>query len=458
VFFITRGDSDVRDGALPDAGGRISRRCGAIQFRAMSPCDPARQTAAMSEAQEEGTAPWRRGPQEEHGVPAGRASGGYRALAGLLLGAALLIAGNGLFQTLIPLRLLQDGATTLIVGMVQSCYYLGFLLGAFLTRRLIDLIGQHRVFIGFAAAASILAHAFSAFESTLVLACVRFLTGITFMGLFVSIESWLNGTVPNAQRGRIFASYTTINYFALGSGQLLLNIDDPTGTIRFGLASALFAAAIIPVSLLEGWPSRVADPTLAPLPMQTWRDALMAAIRATPLTAPGCILAGFLYSGFYSMMPVFLARSGFATAKLSVFMSVCLLGALITQWPMGRLSDRMERPRLVLRVAILSAALSMALALFPGGAFLWCAAFIYVAVTFTQYGLIVSHVNDRAEPGLRVAVSSVLLSLFSIGGMTGPTIASLFMTALGSRGLFVFNALTCVGLAVAARGARSGAR
>ncbi|WP_321867378.1 MFS transporter [Paraburkholderia tropica] len=377
--------------------------------------------------------------------------GEYRALVGLLLGYALLICGNGLFQTLIPLRMLRDGDSTLVVGFVQSSYYLGFLLGALLARRLIDRIGQHRVFIAFSAAAAILAITFSVAESATALALIRLLTGFAFMGLYSSIESWLNGTVSNDRRGQIFGSYTAVNYLALAAGQMLLNIDDPTGSMRFSLTAVLFAAAVIPVSLLEGWPTKVADASLEPMREHTSREIVVAMMQATPLAVPGCVLAGFLYSGFYSLMPVYLARSGFTTSELSMFMGSCLFGALATQWPTGRLSDRTDRRRLVYRFALLSLALSAALALFPSRGVVWVATIVYVAVTFTQYGLIVSHTNDRAEPHLRVAISSMLLVLFSIGGMTGPAIASLFMTALGPRGLFVFNALTCAGLSLAAK-------
>ncbi|PRG64642.1 MFS transporter [Burkholderia multivorans] len=380
----------------------------------------------------------------------------YRTLAGLLLGAAFLILGNGLFQTLIPLRLVRHGESTLVVGFIQSCYYLGFLLGAFTARRLIDRFGQHRVFIAFAALAAILTQAFGAFESVATLALIRLATGFAFMGLFSSIESWIQGTASNANRGRIFGTYTTINYFSLCTGQLLLNVGGPGGTTGFGLASALFAAAIIPVALLSGWPKMADSDAPNPLRTHSWIEVLRALTGATSLAVPGCILAGFLYSGFYSLMPVFLVRSGFATANLSLFMGVCLLGALCTQRPMGRLSDRYARRVLVYRIALLSAALSGALVIYHEGVFLWIGAIAYVAVTFTQYGLVAGDTNDRIDPRLRVAIASLLLVLFSVGGMTGPAIASVFMTVLGAKGIFSFNALSCLMLAFFAK--RSGMR
>ncbi len=387
-------------------------------------------------------------------VASSQAPSEYRTLAGLLLGAAFLILGNGLFQTLIPLRLVRHGESTLVVGFIQSCYYLGFLLGAFTARRLIDRFGQHRVFVTFAALAAILTQAFGAFESAPTLALIRLATGFAFMGLFSSIESWIQGTASNANRGRIFATYTTINYFSLCTGQLMLNIGSPGATTGFSLASGLFAAAIIPVALLSGWPKTSDSDANNPMRAHSWIEVLRALTGATSLAVPGCILAGLLYSSFYSLMPVFLVRSGFATSDLSLFMGVCLLGALFTQRPIGRLSDRYARRVLVFRIALLSAALSTALVLLHQGAFLWIGAIAYVAVTFTQYGLVAGDTNDRIDPQLRVAISSLLLVLFSVGGMTGPAIASVFMTVLGAKGIFAFNALACLALAWAARSSR----
>jgi MFS family permease len=374
----------------------------------------------------------------------------YRALVGLLGGYALLIVGNGLFQTLIPLRMLNAGATTFAVGMIQSCYYGGFMLGAVFNRRLIDRIGQHRTFVAYSAVVSMLALAFGRFESPSALALIRFMTGFAFMGLYTSIESWLNGVVRNERRGQVFGSYTAINYLAVGSGQFLLNAGDSSGNAQLSIVAALFTAAILPVTLLEGWPLRVSDSALDRMPSQTWKDSILTMKSSTPLAIPGCIIAGFLYSCFYSMTPVYLARTGFSTAELSAFMGTALIGALLPQWPMGRLSDTIDRRRLVYRIALISACLSAALAIFHERSFVWVATLAYVAVTFTQYGLIVSHVNDRTEPHRRVAITATLLLMFSFGGMIGPAVASLLMSVIGPSGLFVFNGISCAMLAFCA--------
>jgi MFS family permease len=435
----TQGDAqdDPQGGISPEQEAPAVARTGPLTEAALF----GRQTPPAAAAPPETAA---------HVHPAGAGSS-YRALTGLLCSYALLIVGNGLFQTLIPLRIMQSGYPTIVIGLVQSCYYAGFILGAMVNRRLIDRIGQHRTFVAYSAAASILALAFGAAQSPWTLAVVRLLTGFAFMGLYVSIESWLNGTVENEKRGQVFGSYAAINYLAVGTGQFLLNVGAGTGGQQFSIAAALFAAAVMPVTLLEGWPVKVADESLHRVPARTWRESVRDMMAAAPLAVPGCVLAGFIYSAFYGMMPVYLERAGFSTSELATFMGIALIGALVPQWPMGRLSDRIDRRRLVYFTASISATLSLVLFCFDARVVTWCATLAYVAVTFTQYGLIVSHVQDRTERHHRVAISATLLALFSFGGMAGPALASTMMTIVGPSGLFLFNALSCVLLALSAR-------
>ena len=395
-------------------------------------------------------------PHAAHATHIGpRAGSGYRAMTGLLCSYALLMVGNGLFQTMIPLRMLQSGYPTIVIGLIQSCYYAGFILGAVFNRVLIDRIGQHRTFVAFSAAASILALAFGAAQSPWTLAVVRLITGFAFMGLYTSIESWLNGTVENEKRGQVFGSYAAINYLAVGAGQFLLNVGAGSGGQQFSISAALFAAAVLPVTLLEGWPVKVADEALRSMPARTWRASLREMMASAPLAVPGCMLAGFINSAFYAMMPVYLQRAGFSRSELAAFMGAALIGALVPQWPMGRLSDKVDRRRLISITASISAALSFVLVLLDVRFVTWVATLAYVAVTFTQYGLIVSHVQDRTQAHHRIAVSALLLVLFSLGGMAGPPLASASMAIVGPSGLFMFNALSCASLALCARRALS---
>lgn len=374
----------------------------------------------------------------------------YRMLVGLLIGFALLSAGNGLFQTLVPLRLLHLGVSTFVIGIVQSCYYVGFIVGAVFSRRLIDRVGQHRTFIAFCAWVAILATAFGLFNSPVALALIRLLTGFAFVGLYASMESWIHVIALNTTRGRMFSVYAVVNYLCMGCGQLFINIGDAGSSEQAALVAVLFSAAVLPVTLCDGWPQKVFDPTLKPMARQTWRAGLKTMVTATPLAIPGALAVGMLYSCFYSMTPLVLAQIGFPVSELSLLMGLASVSVIALQWPVGRLSDHIERPRVIRYVALVSGGLSVTLFAFHDRAIIWGALSVYVAVTFTQYGLVMSHVNDRIGNEHRVVVSALLLILVSVGGMIGAPMVSLLVGSIGPSGLFACNALACSLLVVSA--------
>ncbi|MGD1324487.1 MFS transporter [Pandoraea pnomenusa] len=406
----------------------------------------------LSEASLLGAPPTPPGPAPADAVPLPISI--YPALLGILLAYGVLVVGNGLFVTAVPFHALKFGASTLSIGVIQSCYYGGFLLGAFYNRTLIERIGQHRAFVAFTALAALFVMGFAVSESVPMLCLLRLGTGFALMGMYTTVESWLNGSVPNTMRGRVFGSYLTINYLAVSAGQFLLNVGEAGSEGQLLLVAGLFVAAILPITLMQGWPTRVADERLVKQPAVSLFDSVAEMARATPIAIPGCILAGFLYSAFYAIMPIYLTRIGFSIGSLSTLMGVALFGALLMQWPVGRLSDRMDRRTLSRRLALAAAAFCVPLIVIQAHSLVFVLMFLFSAANFTQYGLIVSHVNDRTEPERRVAVSATLLILFSVGGILGPMIASVFVTLLGPGGLHVFNVACALALARVARRAQ----
>nr|WP_284503926.1 MFS transporter [Caballeronia sp. GAWG2-1] len=363
------------------------------------------------------------------------------SLSGLFAGFGLLTVGNGLFQTLIPLHMVRLAAPTFVIGLIQSCYYLGFVVGAVTSRKIIERIGQHRTFICAAALVSIIALIFAQCDSPAVLAGLRLLSGLAFVALYMSIESWLHISVENRQRGQIFGAYAAINYLAAGIGQLMLIVGNASHAAQFSIVGALAVSAIVPVALLDGWPVTAVDAVAIRKPSQHLAHTFVAVAKSTRLALPGCILGGMLYSAIFSMTPLFLEQKGYDNTDLAIFMAAVMFGAWLPQWPIGRLSDRFDRRRIIATIAAVSAGLSVILLVWSARPVVWVVYLTYSAVTLTLYSLNVSHINDCTAPGSRVAVSGILLVLFSLGGVLGPPVIAVLMTWAGPSGLFVFNAV-----------------
>lgn len=359
------------------------------------------------------------------------------SIAAILFGNAILMMGIGLFGTLISVGMVQAGFAPLIVGLVQSSYYVGFMLGALGASTLIARIGHHRAFAVFAAVLSCAALGHAVFSQAPVWALLRLIAGFCMVGLFTVVESWLHAAVSNKLRGRVFSFYLITAYLAAGAGQLLLNLADPASFKLFSLMACLFALSLLPVTLTD---QRVAqsDAGVVGSPAGLRLSALVQLYRLAPLGVWGGLAAGVLNSTFYAMAPVFMQGIGYSLTGVSSFMGAAMIAALALQWPIGRLSDRFDRRWVLFGVALIGAASCGAISWYHHGTWLEPLVYLYVSLSFTVYGLVISHVNDLIAHDQRIAVSAGLLLLFSIGGALGPTVASLVMTSLGAVGYFVF--------------------
>src|SRR6185312_6515964 len=103
-------------------------------------------------------------------------------------------------------------------------------------------------------------------------------------------------------------------------------------------------------------------------------------------------------------------------------MGVSILAAVVTQYPVGRLSDRMDRRTVIAGVCVVATLCAAALAMFhelPHALFLILTA-VFSGAALTLYSLAVSHVNDHVEPAQMIAASSALLRLNGFGAAVSP--------------------------------------
>ena len=136
-------------------------------------------------------------------------------ISALLLSIAILVAGNGLQNSLIAVRANLEAFPTLVIGVMVTGYYVGFMAGAVVGPRIIMRAGHIRAFAAIATAAA-LTHALVVQPVTWM--ALRVVSGICFAGLYMVIESWLNERTPNETRGKILSVYRIIELSAMTSG------------------------------------------------------------------------------------------------------------------------------------------------------------------------------------------------------------------------------------------------
>jgi len=140
----------------------------------------------------------------------------------------------------------------------------------------------------------------------------------------------------------------------------------------------------------------------------------------------------------FAMGPVYARLSGAGTRGVAEFMAVSILAAVLTQYPVGRLSDRTDRRTVIAAVCILATLVAGSIAVFsplPRALFLLLTA-LFSGSALTLYSLAVSHINDKLEPAQMVAASSRLLLINGMAAALGPVLTGSLMAAFGPRAYF----------------------
>ena len=347
----------------------------------------------------------------------------------LLLGMGVLMLGAGLQSTLLGLRATLEGFPTAVTGVVMSCYYVGYVLGTIIAPPLLRQLGHIRVFAALAAVASVAILVQGCFVDPLTWGSMRLVSGVCFAGIYVVAESWLNDRASRATRGRLFAVYMVVLYVGLGAAQFLLILSDPRTPAAFMTVSVLISLAMVPIVVSAQHVPDHAVPR---------KVSLGDLYGNSPLGVVAVTMSGLISAIIFSMGPVYARLSGLETTSVATFMALSILAAVVTQYPVGRLSDRIDRRTVIAGVCTLAMLVAGSIVAFPEmphAVFLALAA-LFSGFALTLYSLSVSHVNDKLEPAQMVASSSTLLLLNGGAAAIGPMLAGSLMTAFGPRAYF----------------------
>ncbi|MEQ8440935.1 MAG: MFS transporter [Alphaproteobacteria bacterium] len=338
-------------------------------------------------------------------------------VSALLFSVALLLMGNGLQGTLIPVRGNIEHFGHFELGLLGTGYFAGFTLGCIFGPMLLMKGGHIRTFMAMASVASVIVLLHAIYLEPLVWTLLRGATGFCFAVLYVVIESWLNEKSTNENRGAVFSVYTVINLTVITMGQMMISLDDPALFGLFALASILVSVATLPVAFTSS-----AAPAIPGFVVPNLKELY----RLSPVGFAGCLAVGLANGAFWTLAPVFAQNEGLDLAAVGLFMSAVVIGGAISQWPLGRLSDRMDRRYVIIGSSALAAVAGVALTFLAakGGVWIFAIGACFGAGALPIYSLVVAHANDHTNPADMVKISSGLLLTFGAGAALGPLAAS----------------------------------
>ncbi|GGL62651.1 MFS transporter [Wenxinia marina] len=357
----------------------------------------------------------------------------------LFVGLFMIMIGNGLQGTLLGIRGNIEGFSPLEMSVVMSAYFVGFLFASHMAPKLIQRVGHVRVFAALGSTISAVLILYPALTEVWAWTIGRVVIGFCFCGVYITAESWINDASTNETRGKALSLYMVVQTAGISVAQYILTLGDVSGFILFIIPSVLVSLAFAPI-LLSASTAPAFDTTKA-LPLKTL-------IEASPLACVGMFLMGGVFAAQFGMSAVYGTLEGLSVGQISLFVSVIYIAALLTQYPIGWLSDRVDRRLVILGLSAAGGIGALLAAAFAGwyGALLVAAA-VLGGTSNPLYALLIAYANDYIAREDMAAASGGLLFINGVGAILGPVVIGWLMGVGGPRMFWLVIAVLMLSLA-----------
>lgn len=356
------------------------------------------------------------------------------SFAALFLSITFVQLGSGSLGPLDALAGAAAGFSTAEIGLLGSAHFAGFFIGCWLTPILLGTVGHARAFSAMAAIGAIAALMHPLIRDPVAWAILRVGTGCAVAGAYTIVEAWLQASVTNETRGRVVSVYRVVDMTASVAAQGLVALVDPASYVAYNIIAAFCCLCLIPLTLTRA-EAPVSNGALRLRPLRT--------LRVSPLAAISVIIVGMTNSGFRMVGPVYALKNGLNAAEVAGFMAAGVAGGALAQWPMGWVSDRFDRRKVLVVVSALAALVCVGVASGVGAAghgAIYTSSFLFGAAAFPLYSIAVAHANDHAAPGEMVELNAGLMFFYAVGAIVSPLTAAKLIEVYGPNALFVYVA------------------
>ncbi len=362
----------------------------------------------------------------------------------LFTGYGIIMIAFGLQGNLLGVRSVIEDFSLLATGVLMSAYFIGYFIGANIVPNLVARVGHVRVFAAFASMASLSILVHAVVVNPLVWSIARFLTGMSMVSIFIVTESWLNDRANNRSRGKLLSVYMFVTFSSIALGALLLNFSNPIKFEPFILISLLLSIALIPILLTK----RKAPRFKKIIPMK-----IKELYKISPMGVVVSFCNGLIHSAIFSLTAVYAIKMGFSIFEISLLIFLITIAGAVFQWPVGFISDKMDRRKVIVYSSIISAFFAfLAIASFGTAAELMHLSvdwetnkimfFIFVTIfagfSLPIYAINIAHTNDYIPKEKFVAAGGGLQLVMGLGAIGGPITCVIFMDNFGPSGFFIF--------------------
>jgi MFS family permease len=347
-----------------------------------------------------------------------------------LVSIGLVSIASTFFTSFVSIKLEMIGAPKWLIGWMGGAYYVGMLLGSHLPAKFVLRVGHIRAYAFFASimAIAILSQYF--WNIYVSWGITRFLIGYALGALYLVIESWLFNLASPEKKGAVIGMYTFILYLGSFIGQIQFRFIDLYSPAAFIIPACIVAASLFPIS---------ATSTQYPKFDMHGTFNMFRIIKRAPVGAWNTLMSGLIISTSNVLLPVFLYRFGFAKEALGWLLAVPILGAICFQYPLGRVSDFVDRRKLMIGLHLVMVIAMVCIVLFTDQ-MLWLgvALFVFGCMFYSIYPIAMAYTCDSFPKEQYFGVIQTLLILYGAGSIIGPILAAYCMQLFHINALFWF--------------------
>ncbi|GKV69641.1 putative MFS-type transporter YfkF [Sporosarcina sp. NCCP-2716] len=346
---------------------------------------------------------------------------------------------QGMLLPLISSIFENDGISGTLNGLNATGLYIGTLLVSPFMEAPLRRFGYKPVIIAGGLIVIISLLSFPLWKSVVFWFFLRLMIGIGDHALHFATQTWVTSTVPPERLGRSISIYG----LSVGVGFAVGPMFVPLVTIFEGLPFIVSAClTLIAWGLVFTLRNDMPEVMAGTASEGRFVKRVKATVAVAGIAMLGPMAYGFLESSLNAMFPVYALRNGIPLTMVSVIIPAFAFGGILSQVPLGILSDRIGR-RPVLLIAMgggviaftcaavfsFSAAAIMA-AFFAGGVF--CG---------SLFSLGVAYMSDLTPKSLLPTGNLLCGIFFSIGSLTGPILGGYVLETFQASYLYLFSAM-----------------
>ncbi|MCS1351738.1 MFS transporter [Mechercharimyces sp. CAU 1602] len=354
-----------------------------------------------------------------------------------------IVLTSGFVQgLLLPLQatiLEQQGISSSLNGLNTMALYLGVLVVLPFCGGAVRRFGYRGVILIGGAMTLVSVLLFPLFSHLTIWIVLRLLVGAGDSMIHYATQLWVAIASPKEQRGKLISQYGVAFGLGFGLGPLGVNLLVFGEWVPFAVMAVLLMLAILlAVRLDQAFP-----PQQNKERKYSWKKSMLMVYRLGFVGLIATLIYGFLEASIAGMYPVYGLRAGLSSGMISIVITAFICGSLLLQLPLGILSDRYGRRRILLFIAMIG---MVGMALLPWAhttsAYMVILLFALMgAFVGSLYSLGLVFLADRVPKEQMPEANALASAQFAIGSMMGPLIGGVLLQTIGGGSLFYFLAL-----------------